>query len=179
AAARARHQQQHVGAVGDQCEADDDAAQLALHHEVGADAEEHRRGEREQHAHDDTSAATSRSVDVACGVVGGSGSSPKDSKTMSISPTTSTYTPTSNDSALVTLIVPMTGASNDRKLDSSTSRPNSSGAAAVHADSNRPVPSTVHGRKREWRRTSSKPPAMYHSEMAAPARSPPAKPPPG
>ena len=47
----ARRHQQDVGAVGEQAEADDDPAQLALQHEVGADTEQRRRGERQQNTH--------------------------------------------------------------------------------------------------------------------------------
>ena len=64
--------EQHVGAVGQQAEADDDAAELALQQQVGADAEQRGGGGGEHDGHGVASA----------------GSSPKASKAMSTMPTT-------------------------------------------------------------------------------------------
>src|SRR5690606_12015449 len=89
-----RADDQGVGPVAQEGDADDDAAELALQHQVGADAEEGGRGGGEHHGHgavtsagDERSARSSSSSSMGAMTV--RGSSPKDSKTMSTSPSTS------------------------------------------------------------------------------------------
>src|SRR5690606_13269813 len=109
----------------------------------------------------------------------GGGSSPNDSNTIIASPTTTRYTPTSNASAVVSLMSPSTGTSKSHQLPSSTAPPNRRGAMAVKDEINTPAPSTVQGWPRDRLRTSAMPPVTYRSATAAPATIPPAKPPPG
>ena len=154
-AGRPDDDQQHVGAVAEQAEADDDAAELALQHEVGADR---RRARRRRQASSDAHGVTlrrsldglGRSVVGSAGRAAGSGSSPNASNTMSTRPTTTRYTPMSNSRVVVRWTSP-----EQRQVDRAVARrrargsPSSSGASGgARRRASRPVPRIVHGRKR-------------------------------
>src|SRR5690606_6515032 len=119
-------EQQEVGAMPHERQADDDARERPLQDQVDAGGVQHADEERDREHHAGSSAPSVRRMP-------------------STRPMTTRYTPMSKNSADVTCSVPMTGTSRPHFAPSRRSPPSSHPAAAVNVEIVMPTPRIVWG----------------------------------